>query len=209
MALRTFRIMGQAYSLTDEVSVLAEFNGVLVHDGVVLTTATVEPDQNTARDVMIEFDVEDTLYNKTVSSSFVVSGGTFIISGMMANKTNHADLAEFNYMWQTVNQSPMKTNITVDGILVDIIESYGWHYRTPDGSTITMDWKIPEPYTKHDLPGHVRISPDLCVAGKEYRIRRVGSTDFTQIGASDNRRRTQFVCTKAGSGSGSVYPTGN
>ena len=85
MALRTFQLTGQAYSVTGDVSVLAKFNGVTVHDGIVPTTVSAEPDQSTARDVMIEFDLEDTIYNTVVPSSFVVSGGTFIVAGIKAN----------------------------------------------------------------------------------------------------------------------------
>jgi len=208
MALRTFRIMGQAYASTGDVSVLAEFNGVTVHDGIVPTTPSLAPSQNTARDVMIEFDVEDTLYNNVVASSFVVSGGVFIVAGIMADKTNPADLDGFNYMWQKANQSPSKTNISLDGILVDIIEAYGWHYSIPDGSTMTIDWKIPEPPSNADLPGHVKITADLCLVGKEYKIRNAGSTDFTTMGAEDNLPNTVFVCSATGTGTGTSYPTG-
>jgi len=208
MALRTFRIMGQAYASTGDVSVVAEFDGVTVHDGIVPTTSSVEPSQNTARDVMIEFNVADTLYNNVVPSSFAVSGGVFIIAGIMANNTKSDNLAEFNYLWQTANQSPSKTNISLDGILVDIIEAYGWHYRVPDGSTMTIDWRLPEPPLGTDLPGHIKITADLCVVGKEYRIRNAGTTDFTTMGAADNLPNTVFVCTATGAGTGTSHPTG-
>jgi len=206
MGLRTLQIMGQAYSDSGDVSVTAIFDGVTVHNGVVPTSNAQTPGQNVARDVMVQFDVQDTLYNKTVASSFAVTGGDLFIAGIKGNNSDLADISAFNYLWQSAGQTPSKVNIKIDGVLVDITEAYGWHYLVPNGSTMTIDWVLPE--AQGEVAGHVSIPVTTCVVGKEYKVRSPGTTDFTAMGSANNTPNTIFVCTAAGTGTGTARPTG-
>jgi hypothetical protein len=51
-------------------------------------------------------------------------------------------------------------------------------------------------------PSAGKVSAGDFVVGLEYQISKVGSTDFTAIGADDNSKGTVFTATGAGEGSG-------
>ena len=48
------------------------------------------------------------------------------------------------------------------------------------------------------------LNPQGLVVGKVYTITKVGSTDFTKLGASENKIGVKFTATAAGTGAGNV-----
>ena len=48
------------------------------------------------------------------------------------------------------------------------------------------------------------LNPQGLVVGKVYTITSVGNTDFTKLGASENKVGVKFTATAAGSGTGNV-----
>jgi len=201
MGTRTVQILGKAYSETGDVSIVCNFNGVEVHNGVVPTVVGVTPDQNTTRVVLFSFEVDDTLYGATIPSSFVVTGGTVFIAGVQANKNHIDDLSVFDTGTNSLEPGT-KTNITVDGVLIDAVQPLeGWHYEIEDGSTLVIDWVIPIiPVTLPGQPGNVKNA----IAGVTYQIIAPGSTDFTVVGSADSNPGTTFTATGPGTGSGTV-----
>ena len=120
MGLRTIQVLGQAYSESGSVSINATIDGNIVWNAVVPTTAAAAPEQNLLQEVLFQFDVPDTMYNITVASSFTVTGGTAFIAGLAGNNLIAADLTAFKPLWRS--PASMKTNIVLDGTLIDAID---------------------------------------------------------------------------------------
>jgi len=201
MGLRTIQVLGLAYSESGDVSITASFNGELVHDGVVPTVASA-PVVGGEVVALIEFDVDDTLIADGVPSSFEINGGTVMIAGLAANKMLPSNLAQFIEFWES--EPGLKTNIKIDSVLIDAVEpSPGYHYEVNDGATIEVDFNFPVPLG--NVPGHIRVAADSCVPGTRYVISRPGDTDFTAMGSANSLQGTEFTCTIAGSGTGSVF----
>jgi len=195
MALRTIQVIGKAYAEAGTVTIHAVVNGTTVFNGVVPTTAGLPPIQTNDIETLFQFDVPDTMYGIVVPSSFTVTGGTAYIAGISANNIIPNDLAAFDPLWQFAPS--LKTNIKLDGTLIDAVEPEdGWHYGVQDGSTMTIDWNLPE--LKFDIPGHMKLPVTDMIVGAKYRIHFLGNTDFTPLGSANNNLYTIFTCTQVG-----------
>lgn len=105
-------------------------------------------------------------------------------------------LASSIYTWNTNSSS---ASGILNGYLTD-----------PTTSNITRVGSTVSNYMQYITPGAlIKFTPPVITAGsfeigKEYKIKSVGSTDFTLIGASANTVDVVFVATGVGAGSGTV-----
>ena len=139
MGVRTVEIWGNAYSTLGDVSVVANFNGVEVHNGTVLTINAETPSKSTVDIPIISFTIDDQITDTSIASSFAVTGGTLIVSGIGIDQYIKSDPLSTIKLSSTT-----KHNISMDGVLIDVVEvEDGIHYEVEDSSMIAIDWTMP------------------------------------------------------------------
>ena len=77
-----------------------------------------------------------------------------------------------------------------------------WSYGTTD--TTVVSYSATAGLTLEGLDINYTVTAGSFVTSKEYTILTVGSTDFTLIGASENKAGVRFTATGAGSGTGTA-----
>lgn len=79
------------------------------------------------------------------------------------------------------------------------------------GSSATVTWTAPAPAPSGGYAYYLTTNPDILatamVAGTQYQIKTVGTTNFTLYGAASNTAGTIFTCTVTGAGTGIVAST--
>lgn len=156
---------------------------------------------------MCSFTQHHLIFNTTKRLVMTITGGTLFVAGMQMDNMDLADLTAFQVI--TSIAPSIKTNIRIDGVLIDSVETDdGWVYRVDDGQTISIDWVLPSPDSGTPGRGYNRgpIAASDIIASTQYTITTKGNTDWTSIGSANNNVGTVFVATSPGSGTGTVTP---
>ena len=119
--------------------------------------------------------------------------GTFVSQQLYVNEPN----SNIKIKWSVVDEinSPLPRGLTLsqDGLLSGVLlplqlnGAYG-----------------PAGYSGTTITGEV-INAGSFVQHQAYIIKEIGSTDFTQCGAGQNKIHTEFIATNPGTGSGTAY----
>ena len=121
------------------MSVVSNLNGAEVHNGTILTINTEVPSPSIADIPIISFTIDDQITDTSIASTFEVTGGTLIVSGIGIDqyiKSTPLSMVKLS--------STTKHNISIDGVLIDVVEREdGVHYNVEDSSMIAIDWTIP------------------------------------------------------------------
>lgn len=193
--MRTIQILGKAYSESGSVNMTCTIDGVQQFNGPVPTVNSALPDQNLDHEVLFTVDVDENLVDQMIASDITVSNGTAYIVCIAANQLNPLDQGQFITLFRPA--ADLKNDVRLDGVLLDAIEpDDGWHYEVPDGSTLSIDWKIATP--PQGNPGNPEVGITALVAGQEYKITSpatVVGTDWTTVGASSSAKNTIFTAT--------------
>lgn len=150
MSIRAFKFRGQAFAPTGNVSVLATFNGVEIHNGAIPTTQSTAPDANAEMLELWTAEMDATVTGN-INLSIEVQGGTLFFGGLLANSPyNPPDWWAPPY---TVNEeTDGKNNVAINGVPAysriptpDPNTDGEWQYPIPSGSTFTCTVTINPP----------------------------------------------------------------
>lgn len=150
MSIRAFKFRGQAFAPSGNVSVVAMFNGVEVHNGPIATTQSVAPAANA--DMFDLWTAEmDSAVTGNISLSIQVQGGTLFFGGLLAN-SQYNPPTWWGAPYPVNEETDGKNNVAINGIpeysrvpTPDPNTDGEWQYPIASGSTFTCTVTIDPP----------------------------------------------------------------
>ena len=158
MAIRTYKFRGGAFAPTGNVSVIAIFNGVEIHNGPVPTTQGAAPGRHSDMNDLWQMEM-DTNVTGNINLSIEVQGGTLFFGGVWTNYcgNNPGNVAanipptppQDYWGWPYVinSESDGKINCTINGVpeysrVIGPDTQGEWQYPLASGSTFTCSINI-------------------------------------------------------------------
>jgi hypothetical protein len=165
---RTYRVVGKAFSDTDNVQVELSVNNNIVFNNMISASPLPVPDKldQSALGTAFEFELP-TEITGTISIKIKVINGYFMFSGLISNYSGYTALWNSSESTPTIFQSPetlfvpqsyapphadIKTNVQLNGVDITVTantenpehpyDTTGWHYLITLDSELTLDYYI-------------------------------------------------------------------
>lgn len=149
MLTRVLKFTGEAFSPSGNVSVVAIFNGVEVHNGPIPTTP-LEPPTSHGGQLLDLWQTEiDASVTGNIPLSIQVTGGTLYFGALFGNSPYNPP-NEFDDVSPIDPASDGKNNVLIDGVappprIPAPGEEGPWQYPIPSGSTFTCSMTVDPP----------------------------------------------------------------